>query len=120
MVDYPAMATARATSTAATRRQGGFPLPPRFAPTTGRPKTATNGQGRIDADALEAERIARRLIAADALRESGYRHLMRALAAGGNAAQAARVMDECRAALATVSAKPSAETQRVFREIVPS
>lgn len=67
----------------------------------------------------EAERIARRLIAADALRESGYRQLMRALAGGGNAAQAARVMDECRAALATVSAKPSAETQRVFHEIVP-
>lgn len=66
----------------------------------------------------EAERIARRLIAADALRESGYRQLMRALAAGGNAAQAARVMAECRSALAAVSATPSAETQRVFQEVM--
>jgi DNA-binding SARP family transcriptional activator len=68
----------------------------------------------------EAERVARRLIAADALRESGYRHLMRALAAAGNAAQAARVMDECRAALAASSASPSPETERVFREVIGS
>ena len=67
--------------------------------------------------ALEAERVARRLIALDALRESGYRFLMRALASGGNAAQAARVMEECRAALAAVSARPSPETERVFREV---
>ena len=64
----------------------------------------------------EAERVARRLIAADPLRESGYRLLMRALAAGGNPAQASRVMDECRAALATVSAEPSIETERAFRQ----
>ena len=69
-------------------------------------------QGR----AAEAERVARRLIAADALRESGYRLLMRALSAGGNAAQAARVMEECRTALATAAAVPSEETQRVLRE----
>ena len=66
----------------------------------------------------EAERVARRVIATDALRESGYRLLMRALAAGGNAAQAARVMDECRAALAGARALPSAETERVFREVL--
>lgn len=72
-------------------------------------------QGR----ASDAERVARRLITADPLRESGYRYLMRACAAGGNAAQAATVMAECRAALASVSARPSAETERVFREIVP-
>jgi SARP family transcriptional regulator, regulator of embCAB operon len=70
------------------------------------------------ARAPEAERVARRLIAADQLRESGYRYLMRALAAGGNAAQAASVMEECRAALASVSAHPSDATERVFREIV--
>jgi two-component SAPR family response regulator len=64
----------------------------------------------------EAERVARRLISADALRESGYRLLMRALAAGGNAAQASRVMEECRLALATAGAVPSAETERVYRE----
>ena len=67
----------------------------------------------------EAERVARRLIAADPLRESGYRGLMRALALAGNAAQAARVMEECRSALASVSAVPSLETQRVFREVLP-
>lgn len=66
----------------------------------------------------EAERVARRLIAADALRESGYRYLMRALAQGGNAAKAVAVMQECRAALAAVSMMPSAETERMFREIV--
>jgi DNA-binding SARP family transcriptional activator len=64
----------------------------------------------------EAERVARRLIVTDGLRESGYRLLMRALAAGGNAAQASRVMEECRVALAVVSARPSIETERVFRE----
>src|SRR5439155_8743926 len=67
---------------------------------------------------LEAERVARRLIAADSLRESGYRCLMRALAASGNAAQAAAVMAECRTALGLVAARPSAETERVFREVV--
>jgi DNA-binding SARP family transcriptional activator len=66
----------------------------------------------------EAERVARRLIAGDALRESGYRVLMRALAAGGNRAQAARVMDECRAALAAASVTPSAETELVFRQVL--
>lgn len=65
----------------------------------------------------EAERVARRLIAASALRESGYRLLMRALAAEGNVAQAAEVMAECRAALALAATAPSAETERVFREI---
>lgn len=68
-------------------------------------------QGR----APEAERVARRLIARDELRESGYRLLMRALALGGNAAQAASVMAECRAALAAVGAHPSAETERALR-----
>jgi len=68
--------------------------------------------------ALEAERAARRLIALDPLRESGYRHLMRAAADAGNAAHAAAIMDECRAALASVSARPSAATERVYREVV--
>lgn len=65
----------------------------------------------------EAERIARESIQLDPLRESGYRLLMRALAAGGNGAQALRVMQECRAVLqAQVGASPSAETERVYRE----
>jgi len=66
----------------------------------------------------EAERAARRLIAADPLRESGYRALMRALGAAGNGAQAARVMEECRSALGGAGAAPSAETERVYRELL--
>ena len=65
----------------------------------------------------EAERVARRLIARDALRESGYRLLMRALAAAGNGAQAARVIEECRLALGGAAVAPSAETLRVYREV---
>lgn len=77
------------------------------------------GDAEIDqARPDEAARVARRLIASDALRESGYRLLMRALAASGNRAQAVSVMDECRAALATASASPSAETERVFRQLL--
>jgi SARP family transcriptional regulator, regulator of embCAB operon len=65
--------------------------------------------------ALEAERVARRLLARDPLRESGYRMLMRALAANGNAAQALRVIDECRRVLREVAGTvPSAETERVY------
>lgn len=63
----------------------------------------------------EAERAARSLIGLDPLRESGYRLLMRSAAAAGNAAAAASVMAECRAALAAVGAAPSAETERAFR-----
>ena len=73
-------------------------------------------QGR----AGEGERVARRLIARDSLRESGYRLLMRALAAAGNGAQAAAVMDECRTALSAVGARPSAETERVLRATLTS
>ncbi|HEY6202012.1 MAG TPA: BTAD domain-containing putative transcriptional regulator [Candidatus Limnocylindria bacterium] len=66
---------------------------------------------------LEAERVARALVVLEPLRESGYRLLMSALAASGNPAQAARVLEECRAALAAVSLAPSTETLRVFDDI---
>src|SRR5438093_53474 len=66
-----------------------------------------------------AERIARAAVVLDPLRESGYRLLMRALAAAGNGAQAVRIMDECRAALRDeAGAAPSAATERAFREAV--
>ncbi len=68
----------------------------------------------------EAERAARSLIGLDPLRESGYRLLMRSLADAGNAAAAATVMSECRRALAAVGATPSAETDRVFRSVLPA
>jgi len=60
------------------------------------------------------------LVALEPLRESGYRLLIRALAASGNRAQAARVMAECRTALRAVSLTPSTETLRVFADISDS
>ncbi len=65
-----------------------------------------------------AETEARLLLALDPLREASYRWLMRALAAGGNPAQAARVYAACRRELRErAGMTPSAETERVFREI---
>jgi SARP family transcriptional regulator, regulator of embCAB operon len=66
-----------------------------------------------------AEREAEYLIVLDPLRESGYRLLMRALSAGGNSAQAVRVMDECRQRLLQIGGLvPSEDTVRVFRDVV--
>lgn len=77
------------------------------------------GDAEIDRHrADEAERVGRKLITVDPLREAGYRLLMRALAAGGNPALATRVMDECRAALAVAGASPSPETEKVYREVI--
>ena len=75
------------------------------------------GRGRADI----AEREAQALIALDALRESSYRLLMRSLAATGNAAQATRVIADCRRVLHERAAtSPSAETERLYREVVRS
>jgi DNA-binding SARP family transcriptional activator len=66
-----------------------------------------------------AEREAEQLIRLDPLRESGYRLLMRALAAGGNPAQAVRVMQECRQRLQQIGGfSPSDDTVRVFRDVM--
>ncbi|HEY7033075.1 MAG TPA: BTAD domain-containing putative transcriptional regulator [Thermomicrobiales bacterium] len=65
-----------------------------------------------------AEREAEHLLLLDPLRESGYRSLMRALAASGNAARAVRVMDDCRRRLSEEAGlAPSAETERVFQAV---
>jgi DNA-binding SARP family transcriptional activator len=65
-----------------------------------------------------AETEARLLLALDPLRESSYRWLMRALAVGGNPAQAAHVYAACRRELGErAGMSPSAETERTFREI---
>jgi DNA-binding SARP family transcriptional activator len=65
-----------------------------------------------------AETEARLLLALDPLREASYRWLMRALAAGGNPAQAASVFAACQRELQQrAGMTPSAETERVFREI---
>jgi DNA-binding SARP family transcriptional activator len=65
-----------------------------------------------------AEREAEYLLFLDPLRESGYRLLMRALAAGGNAAQAVRVMEDCRRRLRDEGGMaPSIETEHVFQSV---
>jgi DNA-binding SARP family transcriptional activator len=65
-----------------------------------------------------AETEARLLLALDPLREASYRWLMRALAASGNPAQAVAVFAACRRTLHDQAGMPpSAETERVFREI---
>lgn len=68
-----------------------------------------------------AEREAEQLLLLDPLRESGYRLLMRALAAGGNAALVVRVMDDCRRRLRDEAGlDPSPETERVFQTVTRS
>jgi DNA-binding SARP family transcriptional activator len=70
-------------------------------------------------NSLIAEREAEQLILLDPLRESGYRLLMRALAASGNPAQAVRVMQECRQRLHRIGGLvPSEDTRRVFRDVI--
>jgi DNA-binding SARP family transcriptional activator len=65
-----------------------------------------------------AETEARLLLALDPLREASYRSLMRALAAGGNPAQAVATYAACRRTLRErTGMAPSSETERVFREI---
>ena len=67
-------------------------------------------------DRAEAE--ARDLLARDPLRESGYRLLMRALAAGGNPAAVPGVLGQCRRVLAgRAGLAPSPETERTAREL---
>lgn len=65
-----------------------------------------------------AEREARYLVTLDPLRESAYRLLMRALAAGGNVAAVPAVMADCRQVLARRAAmEPSPETEHVFEKL---
>ena len=60
----------------------------------------------------------RRGLEADNLAESLYRGLMRALAASGDHAEALSAFRRCRELLSIVlSVKPSAETERLYREI---
>ena len=76
-------------------------------------------------DALEqagdwptAINVYRRGLEADNLAESIYRGLMRALAAKGDHAEALNAFRRCRELLSIVlGAKPSAETERLHREI---
>ena len=73
------------------------------------------GGGEIDT----AERSARSLIAGAPYRESGYRLLMRALAARGNSAEALLVYDGLRRRLREeLGASPSAATQELHRRML--
>jgi DNA-binding SARP family transcriptional activator len=66
----------------------------------------------------EAEYVARRIVGLEPLRESAYRLLVRALLAGGNRAQAQRVVAECRRVLRRdLGVLPSAETERCFSAV---
>lgn len=72
--------------------------------------------GRGNPDIAETE--ARALIQADPLRESGYRLLMRALAARGNRAEILRVITDCRKTLREQAGMiPSDATERLFRTL---
>jgi DNA-binding SARP family transcriptional activator len=71
-------------------------------------------RGRPDIAEIEA----RLHLALDPLLEASYRQLMRAVAAGGNLAQAAAIYAVCCHELQErAGMTPSIETERVFREI---
>lgn len=66
-----------------------------------------------------AEQEARELMRLAPLRESGYRLVMRALAAGGNAAEIPLIMTQCRQTLAEQAGiEPSPDTERLFEDLV--
>ena len=67
--------------------------------------------------AIEA---AREVVHLEAYRETGYQLLMRALAAGGNTADALRAYERCRQVLREkLGIEPSAQTRAVFEQLVP-
>src|SRR5207245_4533543 len=68
---------------------------------------------------VEAAKWAEETIALDPYRETGYRRLMEAYAAGGDRAEALRVYDRCRRLLADeLGAYPSPETDSLYRELL--
>jgi YVTN family beta-propeller protein len=70
-------------------------------------------------DAPQAVRWAEQTIALEPFRETGYRRLMEAHAAGGNRAEALRVYERCRRLLAEeLGAYPSPETESIYRGLL--
>jgi YVTN family beta-propeller protein len=70
-------------------------------------------------DAAEAVRWAEQTVAIEPFRETGYRRLMEAHAAGGNRAEALRVYERCRRLLAEeLGAYPSPETESIYRGLL--
>jgi DNA-binding SARP family transcriptional activator len=77
------------------------------------------GLGLGGSEIAAAERSGRALIASEAYRESGYRLLMRALEARGNAAAALAVYDELRRLLRDeLGTAPSPQTQALHKELL--
>jgi DNA-binding SARP family transcriptional activator len=77
------------------------------------------GLGLGGHEVLSAERSGRALVELEPFRESGYRLLMGALAARGNAAEALRVYDALRVLLREeLGASPGAETQALHRRLL--
>jgi SARP family transcriptional regulator, regulator of embCAB operon len=75
------------------------------------------GLGGIELPA--AERTARRLVEREPYRESGHRILMRALAAGGNVADALRAYDRLSSLLREeLGVDPGPQTKEVHRELL--
>jgi len=78
---------------------------------------------RVDALIANGELVlalthAREAVRLEPYRESGYRRLMRVLAAGGDRADAVRAYNQCRDLLQReLGVAPSAETESVYREI---
>ena len=80
---------------------------------------AQAGIGLGGSELAGAERSARALIRSAPFRESGYLHLMRALVAAGNTAEALRTFDELRRLLAEeLGSAPGAETQALHRRLL--
>jgi DNA-binding SARP family transcriptional activator len=77
------------------------------------------GLGLGGTEIASAERCGRTLVALDPYRESGYRLLMRALEARGNAADALAVYDQLRCLLRDeLGAAPCAATQDLHKELL--
>ncbi len=70
-------------------------------------------------DPAGAATWAEQVVALEPFRETGYRRLMEAHAAGGNRAEALRVYERCRRLLADeLGAYPSPETEAVYRALL--
>ena len=80
---------------------------------------AQSGLGLGGPELDSVKRSARALIDLVPLRESGYRYLMQALAAEGNAAEALAVYERLRVLLRDeLGAAPSAPTQQLHRDLL--
>jgi len=72
----------------------------------------TNGEHPL------AAQLAREVVELEPFRETGWQRLMRALAAGGNRAEALRAYARCKKLLADeLDVRPSAETEAIVKRL---